>query len=66
VWALGFNLGESQTVGFGLKLGAGFRVGDGLRVGWLNGWERYLASRTCSRDTYPQSYTTKYTSIRRL
>jgi len=32
--------------------------GDILRVSWLNG-------RRCSRDTYPESYITKYTSIRR-
>ena len=35
---------------------------DRLRVGWL----RYHESRRCSRDTYPESYVTKYTSIRRL
>ena len=28
-------------------------------------WEGYHESRRCSRDTYPESYTTKYTSIRR-
>ena len=44
---------------------------DRLRVGWLNGfagplWEGYRESRRCSRDTYPESYITKYTSIRRL
>jgi len=27
-------------------------------------WEGYHESRRCSRDTYPESYTTKYTSIR--
>jgi len=32
---------------------------DRLRVGWLNKFSR------CSRDTYPESYITKYTSIRR-
>ena len=37
---------------------------DRLRVGWLN-WEGYHESRRCSRDTYPESYITKYTSIRR-
>ena len=35
---------------------------DRLRVGW----EGYRESRRCSRDTYPESYITKYTSIRRL
>ena len=29
-------------------------------------WEGYRESRRCSRDTYPESYITKYTSIRRL
>ena len=29
-------------------------------------WEGYPESRRCSRDTYPESYITKYTSIRRL
>jgi len=28
-------------------------------------WEGYHESRRCSRDTYPESYITKYTSIRR-
>ena len=37
--------------------------GDRLRVGWL--WEGCRKSRRCSRDTYPESYITKYTSIRR-
>ena len=27
-------------------------------------WEGYRESRRCSRDTYPESYFTKYTSIR--
>ena len=35
------------------------------RVGWLNGWEGYHESRRFSRDTYPESYITKYTSVRR-
>ena len=41
---------------------------DRLRVGWLNGpfWKGYHESRRCSRHTYPESYITKYTSIRRL
>ena len=28
-------------------------------------WEGYHESRRCTRDTYPESYITKYTSIRR-
>jgi len=28
-------------------------------------WEGYHESRRCSRDTYPESYIIKYTSIRR-
>jgi len=28
-------------------------------------WEGYHESRRCSRNTYPESYITKYTSIRR-
>ena len=28
-------------------------------------WERYHNSRRCSRGTYPESYITKYTSVRR-
>jgi len=31
-----------------------------------SGWEGYHESRRCSRDTYPESDITKYTSIRRL
>ena len=27
-------------------------------------WEGYRESRRCSRDTYPESYITEYTSIR--
>ena len=30
-----------------------------------SGWEGYHESRRCSRDTYPESYITKYTSIRK-
>jgi len=30
-----------------------------------SGWEGCRESRRCSRDTYPESYITKYTSIRR-
>ena len=39
----------------------------GLRVGWLNefSWEGCRESSRCSRDTYPGSCITKYTSIRR-
>ena len=29
-------------------------------------WEGYRESRRCLSDTYPESYITKYTSIRRL
>ena len=29
-------------------------------------WEGYRERRRCSRDTYPESSITKYTSIRRL
>ena len=29
-------------------------------------WEGCRESRRCSRDTYPESYITKYTGIRRL
>ena len=29
-------------------------------------WEEFRESRSCSRDTYPESYITKYTIIRRL
>ena len=39
---------------------------DRLRVGWLNGWEGCRESRRYSRDTFPESYITKYTSIRRI
>ena len=38
--------------------------GDGLRVGWL--WEGYHESKTCSKDTYPESYIPQYTGIRRI
>ena len=49
----------------------GFQVNvfDRIRVGWLTGisfWEGCRESRRCSRDTYPESHITKYTSIRRL
>ena len=39
------------------------RVGDHTLAGPL--WEGCRESRKCSRDTYPESYITKYTSIRR-
>ena len=35
-------------------------------VGTHELWEGYLDSRICSRDTYPESYIPKFTSIRRL
>jgi hypothetical protein len=42
---------------------------NGCRVGWLNGFssitQGFHESRRCSRDTYPESYITKYTSIQR-
>ena len=55
------------------------RGGSGERPEWENGappgawvsglcfrvYEGYHESRGCSRDTYPESYITKYTSIRR-
>ena len=37
--------------------------GGGLRI---DPPERHHASKRCSRDTYPESYITKYTSIRSL
>ena len=43
----------------------GFLVGGGgLASGPL--WEGHRESRRCSKDTYPESCITKYTSIRRL
>jgi len=42
------------------------RTRDRFRVGWLNGFSgRGSESRRCSRDTYPESYITTYTSTRR-
>ena len=36
-------------------------------LGWLaERWEGYHKGRRCSRDTHPESYITKYTSIRRV
>ena len=65
VWGLGFGV---WGLGFGVW-GLGFGVWD-LRLG-VNGlaprargfWEGYSESRKCSRDTYPESYITKYASI---
>ena len=37
---------------------------DRLRVGWL--WEGYHESRRCSRDTYPESCITKYTTYTKI
>ena len=39
--------------------------GDRLRVSWLNGCSFIHESRNWSRDTYPESYITKYNSMRR-
>ena len=41
---------------------------DRPRVGWRNGslWEEYHESRICSRDTYPESYITKYTTYTKM
>ena len=36
------------------------------RPGLYMGWEGYHDSRRCSRNTYPESYITKYTCIRGL
>jgi len=38
------------------------READRLRVGWLNG-EGFRESRTCSRDTYPESYITEHALV---
>ena len=38
-------------------------IADRLRVDWL--WEGCRESRSCSRDTYPESCITKYASMRR-
>ena len=37
---------------------------DARLVGSTDFWEGYRESRRCSRDTYSESYITKYTSIR--
>ena len=50
----------SPDSGFGLRVKV-LKTFDRLRVGR----EGYHESRRCSRDTYPESYITKYTSIRR-
>ena len=57
------NLSESELdpfIPFGLEAHASR---DHTLAGPL--WEGYRESRRCSRDTYPESYITKYTSIRR-
>ena len=41
------------------------RQGEVLSQGVIL-WEGYHESRRCSRDTYPESYITKFTSIRRV
>ena len=43
---------------------AGWSLVNRLRVDWL--WEGCQETRRCSRDTFPGSSITKYTSIRRL
>ena len=40
-------------------------TGDASAFALSRLWEGSLESRRCSRVTYPQSYITKYTSIRR-
>jgi len=42
----------------------GFAYGGGVNI--YNQDSGYHESRRCSRDTYPESCITKYTSIRRL
>jgi len=74
---LGLRVGGVGVGDLGLKLwGLGFQ--DEVPVGVLEAhasrdhtlagplWEGCRESRRCSRDTYPESYITKYTSIRRL
>ena len=41
-------------------------LGLGLQVTVLDSWEGFYESRSCSRDTCPESYITEYTSIRRF
>ena len=48
------------VAGFGLMVSQ-LTIDSGL-VGSL--WEGYHVSRKCSRDTYPESYITKYTSMK--
>jgi len=45
-----------------------YKIANKSRVHTLAGplWEGYRESRICSRDTYPESYIPKYTSIRRI
>jgi len=38
---------------------------DSHQVSWFRVWEGCRESRRCSRNTYPESYITQYTSIRR-
>ena len=50
---------------------ASFKGGSEAEIGvladfnWGSGWEGYHKIRKSSKDTYPESYFTKYTSIRR-
>ena len=41
-------------------------AGERPKIGGLNSWEGCHQSRRCSRNTYSESYITKYTSIRRF
>ena len=51
----------------GCAWGEGVAAGLGPRVLAVSGgWEGYRESRKCSRETYPESYITKYTSIRKF
>ena len=45
--------------------GRHLRVIESGLVGSSDLWEGYCQSRRCSRDTYPVSYITEHTSIRR-
>ena len=38
---------------------------DTLRVGWLNGFSGAPQEQKILKDTYPESYITKYTSVRK-
>ena len=57
------GLGEDVEL---LVYGNPQRLGEASRQLSIKHWEGCRESRRCSRDTYPESYTTKYTSIRRL